>query len=136
MRNVFIQTTKMDTQTVYHENGIVSVTPAVYEDGKHQVVAGGKTSVSQKGKLVTEDDGRRKFLPYAAGSGSRYSRVFKTRHGSVKQSQSNIIFSINFPKKYGKTLINSLLHEELALIEAYAKSQSCVGKDEEWEVSL
>ena len=136
MRNVFIQTTKMDTQTVYHENGSVSVTPAVYEDGKHQVVAGGKTSVTQKGKLITDDDGRSKFLPYAAGSGSRYSRVFKTRHGSVKQSQSNIIFSINFPKKYGKDLINSLLHEEMALIEAYAKSQSCVGKDEEWEVSL
>ena len=136
MRNVFIETIKIDTQTVYHENGSVSVTPAVYEDGKHQVVAGGKTSVSQKGKLVTEDDGRSKFLPYAAGSGSRYSRVFKTRHGSVKQSQSNIIFSINFPKKYGKDLINSLLHEEMASIEAYAKSQSCVGKDEEWAVRL
>ena len=136
MKNVFIETVKIDTQTVYHENGIVSVTPTVYEDGKHQVVAGGKTSVSQKGKLVTEDDGRSKFLPYAAGSGSRYSRVFKTRHGSVKQSQSNIIFSINFPKKYGKNLINTLLHEEMALIEAYAKSQSCVGKDEEWEVRL
>ena len=136
MKNVFIETVKIDTQTVYHENGIVSVTPTVYEDGKHQVVAGGKTSVSQKGKLVTEDDGRSKFLPYAAGSGSRYSRVFKTRHGSVKQSQSNIIFSINFPKKYGKDLINSLLHEEMALIEAYAKSQSCVGKDEEWEARL
>ena len=135
MRNVFIETIKIDTQTVYHENGSVSVTPAVYEDGKHQVVAG-KTMVSQKGKLITDDDGRSKFLPYAAGSGSRYSRVFKTRHGTVKQSQSNIIFSINFPKKYGKTLINSLLHEELALLEAYAKSQSCVGKDEEWEVSL
>ena len=136
MKNVFIDTVKIDTQTVYHENGIVSVTPAVYEDGRHQVVAGGKTTVTQKGKLVTEDDGRSKFLPYAAGSGSRYSRVFKTRHGSVKQSQSNIIFSINFPKKYGKDLINSLLHEEMALIEAYAKSQSCVGKDEEWEVRL
>ena len=136
MKNVFIETVKIDTQTVYHENGIVSVTPAVYEDGKHQVVAGGKTSVSQKGKLVTEDDGRSKFLPYAAGSGSRYSRVFKARHGSVKQSQSNIIFSINFPKKYGKDLINSLLHEEMALIEAYAKSQTCVGKDEEWEARL
>ena len=136
MRNVFIETIKIDTQTVYHENGSVSVTPAVYEEGQNQVLAGGKTTVTQKGKLITDDDGRSKFLPYAAGSGSRYSRVFKTRHGTVKQSQSNIIFSINFPKKYGKTLINSLLHEELALIEAYAKSQSCVGKDEEWEVSL
>ena len=136
MRNVFIETIKIDTQTVYHENGSVSVTPAVYEDGQNQVLAGGKTSVSQKGKLITDDDGRSKFLPYAAGGGSRYSRVSKTRHGTVQQTQSNIIFSINCPKKYGKTLINSLLHEELALIEAYAKSQSCVGKDAEWEVSL
>ena len=136
MRNVFIETIQIDTTTMYHENGSVGVTLTVYEDGKPQVVAGGKTPVTQKGKLITDDDGRSKFLPYAAGGGSRYSRVFKTRHGTVKQSQSNIIFSINFPKKYGKTLINSLLHEELALIEAYAKSQSCVGKDEEWEVSL
>ena len=136
MKNVFIQTTKMDTQTVFHENGGVTITPAEYELGQHQMVAGGKTSVSQKGKLITEDDGRSKFLPYAAGGGSRYSRVFKTRHGTVKQSQSNIIFSINFPKKYGKTLRNCVLHEELALIEAYAKGQSCVGKDEEREVSL
>ena len=134
MKSIFIET-NIDTQTVYHENGSITVTPAVYEDGRYQVVAG-KTMVTQKGKLITDDDGRSKFLPYAAGGGSRYSRVFKTRHGTVKQSQSNIIFSINFPKKYGKTLINSLLHEELALIEAYAKSQSCVGKDEEWEVSL
>ena len=126
----------MDTQTVFHENGGVTITPAEYEYGRHQIVAGGKMSVVQKGKMISNDDGSSKFLPYAAGSGSRYSRVFKTRHGTVKQSQSNIIFSINFPKKYGKTLINSLLHEELALIEAYAKSQSCVGKDEEWEVSL
>ena len=135
MRNVFIQT-KMDTQTVYHENGSVSVTPAVYEDGRHQVVAGGKTSVTQKGKLITDDDGRSKFLPYAAGSGSRYSRIFKTRHGTVKQSKANIIFSINMPKRYGKKLINSILHEELRQIEAYAKSQRSVGKDEEWEACL
>ena len=31
MRNVFIQTTKMDSQTIYHENGGVTITPAVYE---------------------------------------------------------------------------------------------------------
>ena len=136
MRNVFIETTKMDTQTVYHENGSMTISPAEYEYGRHQIVAGGKMSTIQKGKMISNDDGTSKFMPYIAGGGSRYSRVFKTRHGTVKQSQSNIIFSINFPKKYGKTLINSLLHEELALIEAYAKSQSCVGKDEEWEVSL
>ena len=129
-------TVKIDTQTVYHENGSVSVTPAVYEDGKHQVVAGGKTSVTQKGKLITDDDGRSKFLPYAAGGGSRYSRIFKTRHGTVKQSKANIIFSINMPKRYGKKLINSILHEELRQIEAYAKSQRSVGKDEEWEACL
>ena len=134
--SIFVQTTKMDSQTIYHENGGVTITPAVYELGKYQIVAGGKMSVVQKGKMISNDDGSSKFLPYVGGGGSRYSRVFKTRHGTVKQSQSNIIFSINFPKKYGKTLINSLLHEELALIEAYAKSQSCVGKDEEWEVSL
>lgn len=136
MKNIFSENTKMDTQTVYHTNGSITVSPAVYELGKHQIVAGGKTSVTQKGKMVTEDDGRSRFMPYTAGGGSRYNRVYKTRHGTVKQSQSNIIFSINMPKKYGKTLINALLHEELGLMEAYAKSQCCVGKDEEWEARL
>ena len=136
MKNVFIQTTKMDTQTIYHENGGVTITPAVYELGKHQIVAGGKMSVVQKGKMISNDDGSSKFLPYVGGGGSRYSRIFKTRHGTVKQSKANIIFSINMPKRYGKKLINSILHEELRQIEAYAKSQRSVGKDEEWEACL
>ena len=92
--------------------------------------------VTQKGKLITNDDGSSKFLPYVGGGGSRYTRIFKTRHGTVKQSKANIIFSINMPKKYGKKLINSILHEELRQIEAYAKSQKSVGKDEEWEACL
>ena len=136
MKNIFIETTRMDTQTVFHENGGVTITPAEYEYGRHQIVAGGMMSVTQKGKLITNDDGSSKFLPYVGGGGSRYTRIFKTRHGTVKQSKDNIIFSINMPKKYGKKLINSILHEELRQIEAYAKSQKSVGKDEEWEACL
>ena len=136
MKNIFIETTRMDTQTVFHENGGVTITPAEYEYGRHQIVAGGMMSVTQKGKLITNDDGSSKFLPYVGGGGSRYTRIFKTRHGTVKQSKANIIFSINMPKKYGKKLINSLLHEELRQIKAYAKSQKSVGKDEEWEACL
>ena len=136
MKNIFIETTRMDTQTVFHENGGVTITPAEYEYGRHQIVAGGMMSVTQKGKLITNDDGSSKFLPYVGGGGSRYTRIFKTRHGTVKQSKANIIFSINMPKKYGKKLINSILHEELRQIEAYAKSQKSVGKDKEWEACL
>ena len=136
MKNIFIETTRMDTQTVFHENGGVTITPAEYEYGRHQIVAGGMMSVTQKGKLITNDDGSSKFLPYVGGGGSRYTRIFKTRHGTVKQSKANIIFSINMPKKYGKKLINSILHEELRQIEAYAKSPKSVGKDEEWEACL
>ena len=136
MKNIFIETTRMDTQTVFHENGGVTITPAEYEYGRHQIVAGGMMSVTQKGKLITNDDGSSKFLPYVGGGGSRYTRIFKTRPGTVKQTKANIIFSINMPKKYGKKLINSILHEELRQIEAYAKSQKSVGKDEEWEACL
>ena len=136
MKNIFIETTRMDTQTVFHENGGVTITPAEYEYGRHQIVAGGMMSVTQKGKLITNDDGSSKFLPYVGGGGSRYTRIFKTRHGTVKQSKANIIFSINMPKKYGKKLINNILHEEFRHIEAYAKSQKSVGKDEECEACL
>ena len=136
MKNVLIETTKLDTQTVYYENGGISITPAIYECGKHQIVACGKMSVQQKGKMITNDDGSSKFMPYVAGGGSRYARVFKTRHGQVKQSKANIIFSVSMPKKYGKKLINSILHKEMRLIEAYAKSQIANKKDEEWEACL
>ena len=105
MRNVFIETVKIDTQTVYHENGAMTISPAEYEYGRHQVVAGGRMSVVQKGKMISNDDGSSKFMPYIAGGGSRYSRVFKTRHGTVKQSQSNMIFCINLKKKKKKRLI-------------------------------
>ena len=134
--SIFVQTTKMDSQTVYHENGGISITPAIYEYGKYQIVANGKMSVVQKGKMISNDDGSSKFMPYIVGGGSRYARIFKTRHGSVKMSKGNIIFSINMPKKYGKKLINSILREEMRQMEAYAKSQGCVGKDEEWEARL
>ena len=55
MKNIFIETTRMDTQTVFHENGGVTITPAEYELGKHQIVAGGKMSVVQKGKMISHD---------------------------------------------------------------------------------
>lgn len=44
--SIFVQTTKMDSQTIYHENGGVTITPAVYELGKHQIEAYAKSQRS------------------------------------------------------------------------------------------
>ena len=73
-RIVFIDNTSIETQTVYFENGKIKVSPWKLEEN-HHIVADGNF-VSQKGRMVTEDDGTSVFRPYAVGSGSRYKNIF------------------------------------------------------------
>lgn len=121
----------MDTQTIFHENGIVSIYPCSYEMGNHHIVAG-NTKVTQKGKLSTDDDGHSNFMPYQSSGASRYKRLFKTRHGEVKKTKANILFSMVFPKNYGKALIHAMLEEEMAKMRSYVSTQMSEGSDE-WE---
>ena len=111
----------METQTVFHNNGSINIYPCDFELG--QQIVSGATVVSQKGRMTTDDDGRSKFMPYAHNSGSRYTHLFATAHGEVKESQSGVIFTLRFPKKYGQALIESLFTEETDKMEAYIKTR-------------
>ena len=120
--NVFIETINMETQTIFHNNGSVNIYPCDFELGQH-IIANGRNIASQKGRMTTDDDGRSHFRPYAKGSGHRYMRLFDTPHGEMKMTKENIIFTLKFPKRFGKALIEKLLGEELDMMKAYVKSR-------------
>lgn len=120
--NVFIETINMETQTIFHNNGSVNIYPCDFELGQH-IIANGRNIASQKGRMTTDDDGRSHFRPYAKGSGHRYMRLFDTPHGEMKMTKENIIFTLKFPKRFGKALIEKLLGEESDMMKAYVKSR-------------
>jgi len=118
---VFIENLQMETQTVFTENGNINIYPCGFEAGQH-IVSGGDCA-SQKGRMVTEDDGTSHFRAYAKDSGSRYNTLFRTAHGVVKETQENVIFQLRFSKRLGKALIESLYHEETEELAAFIKTR-------------
>ena len=118
---VFIENLQMETQTVFTENGNINIYPCGFEAGQH-IVSGGDCA-SQKGRMVTQDDGTSHFRAYAKGSGSRYNTLFRTAHGVVKETQENVIFQLRFSKRLGKALIESLYHEETEELAAFIKTR-------------
>ena len=123
MKNrIFIDNLQMETQTVYTENGNINIYPCDFELGQH-IVARGMTEASQKGRMVTADDGTSRFTPYAKDSGSRYTTLFRTAHGEVKQTRGSIICQLRFPKRLGKANIEKLFMEESSEQVAYLKTR-------------
>lgn len=118
---VFIGDINIETQTTYAENGKINIYPCAFEENHHIVAHGDRAS--QKGRMVTQDDGTSCFHPYALGSGSRYNTLFQTAHGTVKETQNDVIFQLRFPKRLGKSLIESMLHEEQEQQMAFVKTR-------------
>ena len=119
---VFIDNLQMETQTVFTENGNINIYPCGFEQGQH-IVAGGLGEASQKGRMVTDDDGTSRFTPYAKDSGSRYTTLFRTAHGEVKETLGSVIFQLRFPKRLGRSLIESLYREECEEQAAFIKTR-------------
>ena len=120
-QNIFVENINMETQTVFHTSGDINIYPCEFERGQ-QIVAGG-TRASQKGRMITEDDGTSHFKHYRQGSGSRYNRLFTTAQGDIKESVSTVIFTLRFPKRMGKALIEALYNDESEEMKAYIKTR-------------
>lgn len=118
---VFIDNIKIETQTTYAENGKINIYPCAFEE-RQNIVAHGERA-SQKGLMVTHDDGTSCFHPYAHDSGSRYNTLFRTSHGTVKETQSDVIFQLRFPKRLGKSLIETFFKEETEEQAAFVKTR-------------
>ena len=122
VQKVFIENLQMETQTVFTENGNINIYPCAFELGQN-IVAGGMGEASQKGRMVTDESGTSHFTPYAKDSGSRYTTLFRTAHGEVKETRDSVIFQLRFPKKLGKALIESLFREETDEQGAFIKTR-------------
>ena len=120
-QNIFVENINMETQTVFHASGDINIYPCDFERGQ-QIVAGG-THASQKGRMITEDDGTSHFKHYRQNSGCRYNRLFTTAHGDIKESESTVIFTLRFPKRIGKALIEALYNDETEEMKAYIKTR-------------
>ena len=120
-QNIFFENINMDTQTVFHTSGDINIFPCDFERGQ-QIVASG-TRASQKGRMITEEDGTSYFKHYRHNSGNRYDRLFTTAHGDIKESASTVIFTLRFPKKYGRALIEALYQQETEEMKAYIKTR-------------
>ena len=106
-QNVFVETIQIETQTVFCQNGNINISPCGFEES-HNIVLNGDVA-SQKGRMVTEDDGTSSFRPYATDSGSRYNTLQRTSHGDIKETKLDYIFTLRFPKKLGKATIEAFL---------------------------
>jgi hypothetical protein len=118
---VFIDNINIDTQTTYSENGKININRCPYEENPHLVLNGDR--VSQKGRMVTEDDGTSCFRPYATNSGSRYNNLFQTAHGTVKETLNDVIIQLRFPKRLGKALIEAMFKDETEEVAAFIKTR-------------
>lgn len=125
-QNVFVDNLRIETQTVFNENGNINIFPCAFEEN-HFIVADGDHA-SQKGRMVTLNDGTSHFRPYAVDSGSRYNFLFHTLHGEVKETNKHFIFILRFPKHLGLKLINTLLRseqqEQSAFLNSYRPQKS------------
>lgn len=121
MTKVFINDLQMETQTVFMQNGNINIYPCAFELGQHIVASG--EQASQKGRMVTDKSGTSHFHPYAKDSGSRYTSLFRTAHGEVKETLDSVIFQLRFPKKLGKALIETLYRKETEEQEAWIKTR-------------
>ena len=121
MKKIFIDNLQMETQTVFTENGNINIYPCSFELGQHITCGAGRAV--QKGRMVTEHDGTSRFRAYAHGSGARYRELFRTAHGSVKETRDDVIFQLRFPKRLGRTLIERLHREEAEEQEAFVKTR-------------
>mgnify|MGYP006873017127 FL=1 len=119
--NIFVDTVNIDTQTTYAENGKINIYRCAYEDNPHLVLHGDR--VSQKGRMVTQDDGTSCFRPYAVDSGSRYNMLFRTAHGTVKETMNDIIIQLRFPKRLGKALVEAMFKDETEEVAAFIKTR-------------
>ena len=126
-QNVFVENLNMETQTVYHTNGDINIYPCEFELGQ-QIVSDGNRA-SQKGRMITEEDGTSYFKRYHKNSGSRYNELYPTKHGGVKESKEMVIFTLRFPKKYGKALIATLAQEEFEEMMAFVRTRK---ENTEW----
>ena len=119
----------MDTVTVYSDNQIKVDACPWMKDKADEVAPDGRLRL--KGCTTIEPGAQMVFRPYKLGSqGERYKRIFYTRNGEIKTTRKNVIMELRFPKRLGKTLIHSMMSEEMEEMKAFILAKR---ENTDWE---
>jgi hypothetical protein len=96
MDKIFKEKTATMAQTVFHENGRVSIIP----QGAGVSLTGDEgAQVVQRGRMITDDNGRSIFHPYQETGTPRYRLMLNTDHGDAKETQTgNLIVTFRLPQ--------------------------------------
>ncbi len=116
----------METETVFYEDGIIKTYPLAYELGQ-QITANGST-VTMKAKVTVDPDGNTSVMPYRRDSGQRYRRLYKTRHGEVKETNEDVIVKFQFSKSQGRWKICDDLETETDDILSFLETTNDIRK--------
>lgn len=119
-KQIFTGDVRMETQTIFCQNGNINIYPCSFELGQHIVSSGNEAS--QKGRMVTEHDGTSRFRAYAKDSGSRYTHLFSTTDGEVKRTKRHLIVKFILPLGIGRIAIIEALMGQMQEIINYIRS--------------
>ena len=115
MNDIFNDRIQMETETVFEPGGSIHIYPCGFELGQ-LILAGGKGKVSQKGRMVTADNGTSHFRPYRSLGAPRYTPLLSTEHGEMKASQCHVVVRLALPLKMDKADMAAALLAEVRLM--------------------
>lgn len=105
----FVEETKMQTETVYQEDGSIHTYPSSHELGR---VVTADNRVSQRGRCVTTQNGETHFKPYAESGEKKSQNLFCTKHGIVTKTKRCFKVSLKFSADMDNNAICSSIIDE------------------------
>ena len=110
IKRIFSDVFKMETETIYNEDGKIVVTPCDYELGKC-ITCDGKV-VKIPGRAEVDPDGNMTFTPSKQTLSSRFEVIYRTRHAEIRETKRDFVFVFRFQKMLmRKTLIRIFIDE-------------------------
>lgn len=84
-----------------------------------------------KANVKVYDDGTIQVIPSKSTGCSRYSDIFTTRHGLLRQTQKDIIIKFQFPKMSGQQKVADRFLQEAMDIEDFLQGE--IEEVPEWQ---
>ena len=126
---------QMDASVNFQLNGNMLIVPCPWEDDKE--VTNGER-VRYRAGIEVDADGRTRVKRYNVGkNGPMHDTLYETAHGAVKMTRPQIrpsdgrrriteeyvYVTFKFPKKYGRSIIESVYRQEKEQVLAFIQSR-------------